>query len=44
MSNEEVFGIVFLTAIISSMFWGIIWSISTIERLKSLLRKKDLND
>jgi hypothetical protein len=26
------------------MFWGIIWSISTIERLKSLLRKKDLND
>lgn len=44
MSNEEVFAIVFLTTFISSLFWGLIWSVSTIERLKSLLRKKDLND
>jgi hypothetical protein len=44
MSNEEVFGVIVLTAVFTSMFWGIIWSISTIDRLKSALYKREMND
>jgi hypothetical protein len=44
MSNDEVFGVIVLTAVFTSMFWGIIWSIATIDRLKSALYRKEMND
>lgn len=38
-SIDELVWAVFLTVIITSLFWGLIWSISTTDRLKEELRK-----
>jgi hypothetical protein len=38
-SLEAMFGTVVLTVVITSLFWGLIWSISNNDRLKQELRK-----
>lgn len=43
-TSEKIFLAVTITTVILSLFWGLIWSISTISRLQHELRKKELND
>jgi hypothetical protein len=43
-SIEDVFGAVVLTVIITFLTIGLIWSLSTSERLRIELKKKEQND